>query len=164
MQSSVNFVNRTLKQREKTLEIIHDKFAPIFGKNVDPETMILDIIRGTGLENVSGAVGRRKQLMLILKRHGDKNLINDVRNAARMDIYGQIVQNKAGRNIFDADKLNELLTKDFPLMGKDNKVTNVSFDKLYEPFLGKQTIDDLRTINAAAQYWKAAEDVGTVFR
>lgn len=161
MQSSVNFVNRTLKQREKTLEIIHDEFAPIFGKNVDPETMILDIIRGQGLENVSGAVGRRKQLMKVLKQHGDKNLIQDVKNAARMDIYGQIVQNKAGRNIFDADKLNELLTKDFPLMGKDNKVTNVSFDKLYEPFLGKQTIDDLRTINAAAQYWKRATDVGT---
>jgi len=161
MNSSINFVNRTLRKREETLEKIHDEFAPLFGKNADPETMILDIIRGRGLENVSGAVGRRQKLMQILKRNGDKDLIAAVQHAARQDIYAQIVQYQGGRKVIDADKLNELLTKDFPLMGKNDKVVNVSFDKLYEPFLGKQTIDDLRTINAAVQYWKRAEEIGT---
>ena len=161
MNSSMQFVNRTLKQREKVLEAVYDEFAPIFGKNMDPETMILEIVRGQGLENVSGAIARRTKLMQVLKKHGDKNLLQDVKNAARMDFYGQIVQNKGGRNIFDADKFNELLTKDFPLMGKNNKVTNVSFEKIYAPFLGKQTIDDLYTINAAVQYWKAATERGT---
>jgi len=161
MNSSMSFVNRTLRKREETLEKIHDEFAPLFGKNVDPETMILDIIRGRGLENVSGAVGRRQKLMQILKNNGDKDLIEAVQHATRQDIYTQIVQWKGGKKSIDADKLNELLTKDFPLMGKNDKVVNVSFDKLYKPFLGKQTIDDLRTINAAVQYWKRAEEIGT---
>jgi hypothetical protein len=152
MNSTVNFVEKMTVKRDKTLQIIADKFEPILGSANSPEEMILRIARGEGLENVSGALRLRTDLARILKQSGDPDLERNVKTVIRKDIWNQIMDTGANGEVsLNAKKLNDLLTGDFPVGGGSGQIDNVSFDKLYGMFLTKSQIDDLKILNSAAQ-------------
>ena len=162
MSSTMNFVDRMIVQRDKTLAKIAEEFEPILGAAKSPEEMILRITRGEGLENVSGAVGLRKKLAKILKQSGDKDLEKNVELVIKKDIWNQIMDRGAGGQVtLNAKKLNELLTGEFPVGGGSGQLDVVSFEKLYEMFLSPKDIVNLKHLNAAAQAEARRLAVGT---
>lgn len=146
-----------VEHRQQTLNEIAEYFGDITG-SADPAEMILRIVRGEGLENVSGALRLRKKLAEIIKRSGDDTLEKEINSVIRKDIYNQImvtdpmVGGMTGKMRLDPAKLDALLTEDF-VVGVNNKglPDAVSFKKLYSPFLKAKEIDDLFTLNSAVQ-------------
>ena len=162
MSSTVNFVERMIIKRDETLTKIAEKFEPILGSANSPEEMILRIARGEGLENVSGALRLRTDLAKILRQSGDKDLEKNVQAVIRKDIWNQIMETGAdGKVTLNAQKLNQILTQDFPVGGGSGQIDNVSFDKMYGMFLTRQQIDDLKILNSAAQAEARRQTVGT---
>ena len=156
MRKTQALTEKLVDAREKTLNEITEYFGDITGA-ADPAEIVLRIVRGEGLENVSGAMRLRTKLARMIKQSGDPTLKAELNRIVLKDIYNQIMipdttlGGMSGKMKLDPRAFTDLLTKDFPLMSYAGKPDAVSFRKLYEPFLTKGQLDDLYVLNAAVQ-------------
>ena len=150
MNSTQKFVERVVEKRTSALDEIMKKFEPILGAAKDPETMIVDIVRGEQLLNTSGGIRLRKQLMQIANKSGDKTLVDQIKLLARKDIYKRIVRPSgegggSGLKTINAEELKRLLTEDFPVTNAAGEQVGASFDRVFGMFLSPNEIKNLRT-------------------
>lgn len=157
MRTTFQVIEKAVGKADEISEKIVKEFGPLV--DGDSETILLKIIQGDELLNRSGGMQMRNKLAQIIKQ--DEYMYKNVQEAVMGDIYNQITETSAGRIIISADKLNDVLTKNYIAMTKGGKETSVTFDKLYEPFLDKKTIENLKIINAAVQENQRMLDVGT---
>jgi len=152
--NTMAFMDNVTKARGEVIEKIQESFKEL-GIIENPETAILAIVRGEGLENVSGAMRKRLKLANIIKKSGDPYLIETMNRVVRKDIWNQITEpdiSYAGgkyKYTINPDKLNELLTKDF-VIGSSGEET-VSFFNLYAPFMNPKELNNIKILNAAVQ-------------
>ena len=152
--NTMAFMDDVTKARGEVIEKIQESFKEL-GIIENPETAILAIIRGEGLENASGAMKRRVKLANIIKQSGDPYLIKTMNQVVKKDIWSRITDvdtaaaGGMARYKINPDKLNELLTKDF-VIGSSGEET-VSFFNLYAPFMSGKELNNLKILNAAIQ-------------
>jgi len=157
MTETFKTIEKAVGKADEISQKIMKEFSPFV--DGDSDTIILKIVQGDELLNRSGGMQMRNKLAQIIKQ--DEYLYKNMQKAVMGDIYNQITDTSAGRIIINADKLNDVLTKNYIAMTKGGKETPITFDKLYEPFLDKKTIKNLKILNAAVQENQRMLDVGT---
>jgi len=152
--NTMAFMDNVTTARGEVIEKIQESFKEL-GIIENPETAILAIVRGEGLENASGAMKKRLKLANIIKKSGDPYLIKLMNQVVRKDIWSRItdIDTAGGGGLaltkINPEKLNELLTKDFVI--GSGKGETVSFFNLYAPFMSGKELNNLKIINAAVQ-------------
>ena len=156
--NTINSTQRVVKtlaeKREQFIKVLRAENEEL--SQLPPGEMILRIVRGDTLENASGSRLRRDKLLTLLRR-ADDGYENEIQRVIAKDIYNQIIEldvpgaGGLGYKKLKPQALNDLITKDYPLISRAGKPDMVSFEKMYEGFLPKKTIRDLIKLNSAVQ-------------
>jgi len=155
---TVNSTQRVVKtladKRNEFIRLLNAEYKEL--SDLPPGEMVLRIVRGESLENASGSRIRRNKLLSLFNK-ADPAYENELQRIVATDIYNQIVEldvrgaGGLGYKKLKPAALNDIITKDYPLISREGRPDRVSFAAMYEGFLPKQTIDDLIQLNAAVQ-------------
>jgi len=162
VNATMNFVEEVTTKRDKVLARITDEFEPFMSGGMDPDQIILSIVRGDQLLNSSGGIKLRNTLAKIVNSSGDRELKNQLNSVVRADIYNQIIDvGVDGRKTINPEKLNSLLTSNYVSTGPKGDEIGVSFNKMYGMFLEPKEIRNLQFLNAGVQQQKRIDTLNT---